>query len=117
MGLQLYVTQPNISRSHCGSQIEERAAVPGGPIRVWGEAALSDRRWRGTRPCRPDGHSPGVAWWKDSWLRDQTRLSSNPGTSVHAAGAAARSEAARESSGLADVTLCTALSPEETRHK
>lgn len=79
MGLQLYVTQPNISRSHCGSQIEERAAVPGGPIRVWGEAALSDRRWRGTRPCRPDGHSPGVAWWKDSWLRDQTRLSSNPG--------------------------------------
>lgn len=36
MGLQLYITQPDISRSCCGSQIREGLAVPAGLSQGWG---------------------------------------------------------------------------------
>lgn len=60
MGLQLYVTQPNISRSHCGSQIEERAAVPGG--RSEGGARLPFPTGDGEAPGRAIRTATAQGW-------------------------------------------------------
>lgn len=71
MGLQLYITQPDISRSlSCGSETQERKAIPEGLSPGWGWAALRDQRLGCMGQSCLGSHSPGVAPGKNNWLWD-----------------------------------------------
>lgn len=69
MGLHLCATQPDISGSHCGSQIGRGWLSRGAePRRGW--ASLADGQWGCPWQCRVPSLGPGVARRKENWLCD-----------------------------------------------